>query len=186
MRFQRQWMTIAAFAILMSGCSLFRGNSFVIPPMDTAQDQYTVAYSAYQEAETYYSTAKETKQTRESIEKAKEALRTVLRRFPEDDTWTPLADLLLAKCYELEGKYSKAADHYQDVLTQYPFDPRIQHVGMYERAVALEAAGDYRQAKQVYKDFIETYGNDPALKDNAEAQRRLLEARKRFRTIQAQ
>lgn len=166
----------------LSGCSLFKSN-YVVPEMSSAQEQYALAYDAYRNAEAFY--GKSDKKDA-ACEEAIEAFRAVGKNFPDDTEYRPLAELMLGRCELIRQNFKAAATAYEKALAHNPDSVPVQQVGLYELGVALDGQGKYEEAKEAYRTYIERYSEDPALKDDKDAQRRLSEARRKYRTIRSE
>lgn len=155
-------LLLAALAFL-SGC--FLSNPYVIPEMPTAAQQFEVAYNAYRTAQT---TVPKSKQRREAAEEAIAAFREVRRLYPEDPTFTPRAELMIARCELLRGEYKRAARNYRRALERYPGSREVRVNGLYELGLSLENTGRYRESKEVFRQFLQEFSTDedPVVKEH--------------------
>lgn len=182
-------MRHAAFpAVFLVACLGLQGcflgpKKFVIPEMPTAREQYALAYDQYRHASSFFG---QSEKKDEAVEEAMAAFRAVLRNFPEDTTYRPLSALMLGRCELIRDRFTSAADYYRRALKENPDSPEVQQIGLYELGVALDGAKQYVEAKEAYRTFIERYSDDAALKDDPEAQKRLTEARVRYRIIRSE
>lgn len=166
----------------LSGCSLFK-SKFVIPEMSSAREQYALAYDAYRNAEAFYGMSDKKDA---ACEEAMEAFRAVTKNFPDDTEYRPLAELMLGRCELIRQNFKGAVSAYEKALAHNPDSVPVQQVGLFELGVALDGQEKYEEAKEAYRAYLEKYSEDPALKDDRDAQRRLAEARKRYRTIRSE
>ncbi len=160
---------------LAGGCFLF-SPKYVIPEMATAREQYDVAYTTYRKAEGMVPSA----EGRDgALKEARAAFCKVQEFFPSDETYTPRAVIMQARCDLMRQRFSAAEREYRRALDMYPGNREVLSLGLYELGITLEKNKKYAESKEVLRQFLEKFSadEDPVVKQHVE------DARARYKQI---
>ena len=158
--------------LLVSGCGLVKRpepTRFLIPEMDTAQEQWTLAERQLREAQGIFEP--ETRQV--ELRKAMQAYEAVVDRFPNDLRYTPTADLMIANLRREVGERQLAETQYRRVLSRYSDDEGIRIDALLGLGQTLDDLGRPADAKVHYKMVIDQYAGsqDPLIRRSVETAR---------------
>lgn len=143
-------LLVLAFLPLRCGTRLY------IPEYDTAQEQYFYALKIKNNP--YKSLAPD---SRDAAQKeAIEALELLIKRFPDDPSFTPLAYVSMADSYYNLHRYKKALKVYSLAQEKYPNQDDIEAASLFGQARAYEKLKKFSQANELYKNCIDKFSDD--------------------------
>ena len=144
-------MVLAALSAgWLNGCAR---HTAVIPDLDTAQAQYTLAFL----------------KTKGDIPPAEAAAlrnlrlkqialyQKVVTRFPDDGVYTPQAILSIAQTYFTMKEFGKVIRYLARAREIYPDHARFQAQSIYLTARSQDVLEQHRQAKETYMSCIDQY-----------------------------
>jgi TolA-binding protein len=164
----RLTVLLVVTCVLLSGCFLKRDKEtkFLIPEMDTASEQMTLAQRQFRDANGIYDAETREKELRKAIQ----AYEAVGQRFPHDMRHTPYAELMIANIRREIGQAAAAETQYRRVLARYSDDEAIRIDALIGLGQTLDDLGRAAEAKVNYKMVIDQYASsdDPAIRRSVE------------------
>jgi len=166
-------LLLLILCVTLTGCSLFNRKEktprYLIPEMDTAREQYTLADRQYRDALGMFAPEARNTELRKSVQ----AFEMVVQRFPLDMRYTPVADLMIANVYREVGELAKAEPQYRRVLSRYSDDEAIRIDALIGLGQTLDDLRRPSEAKVHYKMVIDQYSSsqDPAIRRSVELAR---------------
>jgi tetratricopeptide (TPR) repeat protein len=142
--------------MMLNACILGEKEAYIIPPKETAEQQYLAAVKHREEMLKIPSREK-TKQYSSIIE----AFEAVPKRFPKDEKFTPLARLEIANCYFELKQYPKALRLYKAAQKEYSANDLVQAHTLLAEGQCYEAQRDTRKAVDCYRRCSEQYAGQP-------------------------
>ena len=149
------WIAAAAFALILGGC-WSKDPAFLIPPKNSAYEQYVFAYQ--ERAKMYIVPPKQKPAMRERIIKCYEE---VLTRFPKDTEVTPLAYLDLGDLFATEQDFGNAFKYFEKAQKNYATNDKVQAYSRMRRGELYEIKKEKVKARDLYKECYELYRDHP-------------------------
>jgi len=141
---------------ILTACHWGEKEAYIIPPKETAEQQYFFAVQHRQNLMKIPTRDRE-RQYRSIIE----AYEAVPKRFPDDQVHTPLARLDIADCHFELKHYSEALKLYKAAQKDYAANDFVQARSLLEQGRCYEALKNNRKAVECYKQCADQYSGHP-------------------------
>lgn len=154
--------------LTLCGCTHFGlgvkpEKQLVIPEFPSAQEQYRFA-TLFKDATI---PAVDKNRRREQLNRLSQCYERVVRQFPDDPTYTPLARLEIADAARAAEEPRNALRQYQEILADYPENEYVQARALYSIGRTLDDVKEYEEAKSYYRrvhdEFVDS--SSPAVRD---------------------
>jgi tetratricopeptide (TPR) repeat protein len=165
MDFFRRGTAIIASALLLTlsltGCeSGFSLKStpmtkLSIPDLNNAQEQFT--YAVRYQQNTFPAGKPELRKDQRN--QFRQLYQRVVDRYPNDQTHTPLARMILADLNREDGKLNDALKSYRQLQSDYPSMTFVKVRAMYSEADILDRQKKFDEAKQIHRRIMTEYEN---------------------------
>lgn len=154
---------IAVFSI--SGCASFSTSKnkskarpteekqLVIPDFPTAKEQYSFAIM-YQRS---LIISPDMARRQVQMDKVTQCHDRVLKNFPGDQTYAPLAMVAIADANASIGELPTAIEIYHATMAKYPDNEYIQARALFAIARTLDNQGKFQEAKDTYRQVMERF-----------------------------
>ncbi|MCB2155335.1 tetratricopeptide repeat protein [bacterium] len=155
-------LLVVALGLVGIGASCEKAPVYLVPEVDTAREQFQVAETQRRTAQGIFE-----EDTRKlEMQKAILAYRAVEKRFPQDETYTPVASLLIGNIYEELEDFQSASKQFEHVLQAFPNDDQVRISALYGMGFSLDELDRASDAQKYYKLVIDEYSNttDPEMR----------------------
>jgi hypothetical protein len=140
-------LALAVLGLFSVACQTMGGSRYIIPDMPTAQEQFNLAEVQYQKSRGYLPEDLR----RQSENEARAAYDAVLKRFPEDMDYTPLAKLRLAFLDKFQGRARKSLRQFETLAESYPDNDVVYLNSVFQSAAIYDDLKDYAKAQANYR-----------------------------------
>lgn len=158
----RRILMVMILGLVGLGGSCEKGPQYLVPEVNTAREQFEVAERQRRGAQGVFDKSARALE----MEKAILAYRAVETRFPSDETYTPVAALLIGNLHQELEQHDKATRQYSQVLQRYPNDDGVRISALYGMGESLDQLSRASEAQNYYKLLIDEYSGtaDPEMR----------------------